>query len=187
MDIGTIAIHKSLPLGPTGTSYQEVGDVGNAAANFPELNFEVVHGGLIFGEEMSMILANQPNVYVNLETISALAHTSPNRFKEIISNLLKLPGENGVEQVIWGTGASFAHPQLLLEAFWDMDYPEFDGYFDTFTLTNKHKKKILGENYANMHGINMDNLKSQISDDEFSKRDSLATPFSNFERVAEAE
>lgn len=40
-------------------------DIGGAADAFPELNFEIVHGGMAFLDETGMQLSLFPNVYVN--------------------------------------------------------------------------------------------------------------------------
>ena len=51
----------------------EVGDVDEAAASFPDLNFEIVHGGLTFARETGWQIARFDNVYVNLELTGGMA------------------------------------------------------------------------------------------------------------------
>jgi hypothetical protein len=44
-------------------------------------------------------------------------------------------------------------------------------------LTDDHKRKILGENHARLHGFDIDTLKAGIVDDEFTY-DPANAPFS---------
>ena len=37
---------------------------------FPDLTFEIVHGGMAFNEETAWLLGRFPNVWVNLETLN---------------------------------------------------------------------------------------------------------------------
>jgi predicted TIM-barrel fold metal-dependent hydrolase len=187
LGIDVVSIHKSLPLGATPLSNQNPDDIGNAASNFPEIDFEIVHGGLTFAEEIGAMMAAQPNVYVNLETVTALAYSAPGRFTDIIAELLKHTGSAGVERLLWGTGAAPAHPRLCLESFWDLEFPEMEGYFETFTLTKDDKRAILGENFAQMHGVETENLAAEIGDDRFTRQDALMEPFSDFESKVVAE
>ena len=187
LGIDVVSIHKSLPLGATSLGNQNPEDVANAAENFPEIDFEIVHGGLTFAEEIGAMMATQPNIYVNLETVTALAYSAPGRFTEIISELLKHTGSAGIERLLWGTGGAPAHPRLCLEAFWDLEFPEMEGYFETFTLTETDKKAILGENFAQMHGFEVEDLTEDIGDDRFAQQDSLMEPFSDFESKVVAE
>ncbi len=46
LGITNIAVHKALPLGPVATEAYRVDDVGYAASEFPDINFQIVHAGL---------------------------------------------------------------------------------------------------------------------------------------------
>lgn len=181
LGIDVVSVHNSIPLGATSLSNQNPEDISNAAENFPEIDFEIVHGGMVFAEEVGAMMAAQPNLYVNFETVSALAYTAPERFKTIIGELLKHLGSGGVERILWGTGASPLHPQLCLQAFWDLEFPEYEGYFETFTLDEEDKKAILGQNFAEMHGVSIEELEANIGDDRFAEQDGLLEPFSDFD------
>jgi hypothetical protein len=54
-------------------------DIDAAAAAFPALQFEVVHGGFAFIEETAFQLARFANVWVNLETTSNLCGSQTGR------------------------------------------------------------------------------------------------------------
>ena len=47
VDLGldVIAVHKALPLEGVPMEPYEVGDIDEATASFPDLNFEIVRGG----------------------------------------------------------------------------------------------------------------------------------------------
>ena len=66
VDLGldVIAVHKSLPLGAVPTKPYEPSDVSEAASSFPELNFEIVHGGVTFAEEIGAQIGIHSNIYI---------------------------------------------------------------------------------------------------------------------------
>jgi predicted TIM-barrel fold metal-dependent hydrolase len=186
LGIKTVATHKSIPLGPYPMDPFEPGDVEAAATNFPEMNFELVHGGYAFSEEVGQQLGRYPNVYVNLENVTLLSVMSPKRFGKIMADLLAVGGENALNNILWGTGAMLTHPQPLLDAFWEYEFPDdIDTEGVTFSeippLDKEAKRKILGKNYANMHDLNIDELKANIEKDQFSQtveENGLAEPYS---------
>jgi predicted TIM-barrel fold metal-dependent hydrolase len=187
LGIDTISVHRAFPIGRTPPEMLDPRDVGEAAANFPALDFEIVHGGITFPEEVSMMIATYPNIYANLGITSLFALTSPKRFAEIIEGLLQAGKEAAIEKITWGTECSIIHPQPLLEAFWDVDLTGLTGMFGTVDVTQADKEKILGKNAARLYGLEIDDLRYRIAGDQFSDADELAEPYSttNFE-VADA-
>jgi len=185
LDMDVVAVHKAIPFGKVGTDPYKTTDVDDAAASFPELNFEIVHGGFAFAEETAHQITRFPNVYVNLEVTTAQLLAAPKQFRESIAKLTEPGGEYALEKLIWATGASDFHPQPLLEAFWEFDFGELDEKMGSFEVTKSHKRKILGGNFCEAHGFDESELRS-IEDDYVKPRD-LADPFSttNFEVVAE--
>ncbi|MEI7547938.1 MAG: amidohydrolase family protein, partial [Actinomycetota bacterium] len=73
LGIRNVAVHKAMPLGPAPLGPFKVDDVAGAAAAFPELNFQIVHGGYAFVEETALMLHKFPNIYVNLEATASYA------------------------------------------------------------------------------------------------------------------
>ncbi|MFF5140430.1 amidohydrolase family protein [Streptomyces sp. NPDC013157] len=170
-----VGIHKALPVGPGPAHALRIDDIEGAAAAFPDLTFEVVHGGLAFVEETAMLMECAPNVVVNLEVTSALARTAPRRFAEAMGAFLAVPG--GARRVIWGTGVIAAHPRPLIEAFWDLETPQdLIEERGVEPLTKEAKKDILGRNFLRLHGIDEDKLRATIAGDEFDT-DELAAPW----------
>lgn len=163
--VKVVGIHKALPVGPGPASALRVGDVEGAALAFPELTFEIVHGGMAFVEETAMQLMSLPNVVVNLEGTSFLALNAPRRFATAMGAFL---GAHAEDRIIWATGCDAAHPQPLLEAFWNFEMPrdlvEGYGYPE---LTTEIKAKIVGSNFLRLHGIDEGALRNRIAGDEF--------------------
>ena len=174
--IKTVAVHNALPLGPVPLDPFRVGDVEGAAIAFPDLMFEIVHGGMAFVEETAMQLARFPNVSVNLEGTSVLAAKAPLQFATILGSFLQLGAE---DRIMWATGCMAIHPRPFIEAFWAMEMPPqlVDGYGFP-PLTREVKKKILGLNAARICGIDIKLAKSQARDDEFSTLNDLRPPWS---------
>ena len=67
LGVKVVAVHKSIPMGNAPTAPFRPDDIESPAADFPDLNFEIVHGGFTFVEETAFQLARFPNIYVNLE------------------------------------------------------------------------------------------------------------------------
>jgi predicted TIM-barrel fold metal-dependent hydrolase len=174
--IKTIAIHKALPLGPVPIEPFEVRDVEGAAAAFPDLTFEVVHGGLAFLEETAWQVARFPNVVINLEGTSIFLGRSPRRFAEVLGTFLSF---GAGQRIVWATGAMAVHPRPLLEAFWNLEMPrDLVEDYGMPELTTDVKRAILGENHARILGLDIAAMRRETEGDEFSGRDELAPMWS---------
>lgn len=185
LGLNTIAIHKSLPVGPVPREPFDPGDVDGAAEAFPNLRFSIVHGGLSFTEETAWQVANFPNVYINMEGLFAVCAGSPRRFAEILVNMMDVGGPGVLDRLFWSTG-SLPHPRLQMESFLEFTIPEDllerGGLASPLPqITEEHKRNILGRNYARFHGLDIERLLADVEDDEFDRqrrRHGLAAPFS---------
>jgi predicted TIM-barrel fold metal-dependent hydrolase len=183
--VRTVAVHKAIPLGPTpaGDSFHP-GDVESAAATYPDINFEIVHGGAAFAEETGWLLGRFPNIWVNLETLTTILVGRPRQFALCVLGLLHAGGEPVIDRLIWSSGSMQFHPRLCREAFDQFEFPEdLLGNFGLFgpipQITEEHKRKIYGENFARLHGLDINAMKAAIANDEFSsKSDTLPAPYS---------
>jgi predicted TIM-barrel fold metal-dependent hydrolase len=159
--IKVIAIHKAM--GSQIKAYG-VADMEHAAMAFPKMNFEVVHAGVAFLED-TMRIATLPNIYLNLENTSGFASAAPRRFADVMGQLLvkALDHPGAEDRIIWATGAPLVHPQLALESFWNFQMPEdlMEGYGYP-QLTREIKRKILGENFARMHGLDLKDMYAKV-------------------------
>lgn len=161
-----IAVHKYFPVGPTRLSAYDVDDV-EIAGMFPQINFEVLHPGFAFVDETEWLLARYPNVYVNLEWTISLLFTAPRRFAEVLGRLLSTGAE---DRILWAAGATLVHPQAVLEAFLDFEMPQdlVEGYGFP-PVTAETKRKLLGENYCRLHGLDYEDIKAKVTDDDWAR------------------
>ena len=168
LGLKTVAIHKALPLGGAPMDPFRPGDIDYAAIDFPDLNFEIVHGGFAFLEETCHQVARFPNVYINLEVNTALVLKQPRTLARMLGEFLNF---GGGERLFWGTGAMFVHPAPVLEAFARFEIPDDMrtdyGYPE---LTREIKQDILARNFAKMHGLDIDQLAKAIEGDELAQR-----------------
>jgi predicted TIM-barrel fold metal-dependent hydrolase len=186
LGLHTVAIHKSLPLGPApnGQAFSPV-DVEGAASAFPDITFEIVHGGMSFTEEVAWLLGRLPNIWINLESFNIILMLRPEMFGELLAGLLGVAGESALDRMYWGSGANNCHARPGLEAFIDYqlsdDQRSRHGIFAPIPqLTMEHKRAILGGNFARLHGVDIPALAEAIKDDEFSRATAggLAEPYS---------
>lgn len=195
MGIKTAAIHKAVPIGPVPvTDAYGAKDVEGAATHFPDMNFEVVHGGLSFVEDTAWMMSRYQNVYINLEILNIVLLRRPRTFAKILIDLLSVGGPPVLKRLCWGTGTILHHPHPTIEAWLDFQFPEdlLDGagmLGPIPQLTMEDKADILGRNYARMHGWDIDTLRSNIGTDEFTRQpgQDLARPYTTGSKAAEIE
>jgi predicted TIM-barrel fold metal-dependent hydrolase len=187
LGVRVVAVHKAVPLGIAPVDPFRLGDVDVAAADFPDLTFEVVHSGYAFLDEASMQLSRFENVCINLEVTAQLLPKHPRKFATIIGELL-LAG--GSERIFWGSGCSFTHAQPLLERFAEFEMPrelvEEYGYPE---LTAQDKANILGLSFARVHGLDLDAIRDAIAGDDIEQRKrerGLREPWAELPQVAAA-
>jgi len=174
--IQTVAIHKAIVMGPVPIEPYFPFEVGAAARAFPDINFEIVHGGWAFMEETISLLQWHPNITVSTEGTTALLAKSPRKFLEIIGTLML---NGATDRILWAIGGLVGHSRWYEEAFWNIEMPEdlVDGYGFP-PLTEEVKRKILGLNAARMLGIDVEQFRQQTREDGFGKPRQLAEPYS---------
>lgn len=173
--LSTVAVHKAIPLGRFPMEPFHVNDIDMAFHAFPDLNIEIVHGGMAFLDETAHQLRRFKNAWVNLEATSSFLVKAPGRFREILGSLM---AAGGTDRIVWGTGCTTVHPQPLLEAFWELEFT--DEMIDEYgipPLTREVKAKILGENYARRHGIDLEAFKATAATDRYGLDGDLAEPW----------
>jgi uncharacterized protein len=174
--IRNIAIHKALPIGPLPMATFRPADVEESASAFPDLTFEIVHGGLAFVEETAWQVARHKNIVINLEATNYALVKAPAMFAQVLGSFLSFGAE---DRIVWATGAMAVHPRPLIEAFWQFQIPsEMRTGFGLPELSPEIKRKILSGNAARMLGIDLDERMTRISEDEFAQQEQLAPPWS---------
>jgi len=178
LGLKAVAIHKAIPLGPVPMDHYRMDDIDAAAAAFPDLQFEVVHGGFAFIEETAFQLARFPNVWVNLETTSNLAVAKPGAFERVIAGLITHAGEGALDRLMWASGATVLHAEPPLRWFWERFQfsPEMREREGLPEITEEIKRKILGLNYLRMHGLDVKALAKSIEGDEFAVKRAKGKP-----------
>jgi uncharacterized protein len=177
LGVKSVAVHKALPFGPMSALPFAMDDVEGAVGMYPDIAFEVVHSGFAFLEETAFMMRHE-NFWANLEVTASLAVTQPRRFQEALAILLAAGGE---DRIVLATGCTLIHAQPTIEAIYNMEIEKdiLDRYKSP-ALTMDIKRKILGENFLRLHGIDAQQLRKDIADDDWARRrpDTLAAPWS---------
>lgn len=182
LGIRNVAVHKAVPIGsvPVADSYNP-SDIEAAAAAFPNINFEIVHGGMAFLDETAWLLSRFDNVYVNMEIQNIILERRPRAFAAILLGLARIGGRRVFRKLFWGSGTTLYHPRPALEQFLDFQFPEDmladAGLFAPLPqLSDQDKQGILGGNYARIHGLDLEQIKSSVAGDEFSREPGAPLP-----------
>ena len=180
--VKTLAVHKAVVMGPVPIEPYYPFEVGAAARAFPDLNFEIVHGGWAFMEETISLLQWHPNITVSTEGTTALLSKSPRKFLEIIGTLMLW---GATDRILWAMGGLGVHSRWFEETFWNMQMPQslMDDYGFP-PLTEEVKRKILGLNAARMLGIDLNDFYRRTNKDGYGKPRRLREPFSHFREGA---
>jgi predicted TIM-barrel fold metal-dependent hydrolase len=171
LGLKVIGIHKAVPLGPVPLEHYRVDDVDRAAIAFPDLNFEVIHGGMAFLEETAWQLARFPNVFANLEITTSLLGLRVSAFRRALGTLLSIGGETALRNIVWGTGAMAFHPQPFIDRF-ARDFQFSSEQLDSGVpaMTERGRRLIFAENYARMVDIDLNARLAAVDGDEFAQR-----------------
>ncbi len=156
--IKVVAVHKAVPLLPTLVDRYHLDDMAPAIAAFPDLTFEIVHGGFAFTEETAHLLDRYANVTVNLESTPCYSLNLKEKFAEMIAPLLA----TGADRLFFSTGAPIMHPDPFVRSFWEFEMPA--GYP---ILTEETKRGILGKNFARVHGWDIEAMKARCRSDKY--------------------
>jgi predicted TIM-barrel fold metal-dependent hydrolase len=161
LGINLIGVHKGVPLGPQPVEATQTWDMDGAAANFPDINFVIFHVGLPFIDETCWQLVRYPNLYASIAATVNFVVRSPRQFAEWLGKLLFWAGE---DKIIYGSETPIWHPKWALDAFRTFEIPQdlVDGYGYP-PLTEQAKRKILGENLARLHGMEVDTLRRRFA------------------------
>ncbi len=149
--IRSVAVHKAIAMAGCPIQPFAPADLEDALIAFPDLNFQIVHGGFAFLEETALQLSYYRNASVVLEGASAFLVNMPLKFAEILARFLMT---GAWDRIIWGTGCTALHPQPLLEAFWNFEMPEHltSGY-GLPPLSDQLKQAILAGNIVRILGL----------------------------------
>jgi len=127
-----------------------------------EINVPVSIGGSVISPG-DIVVGDEDGVVSFPASIAATVNfisRQPRVFAEMLGKMLWWCGE---DKILYGGEAPIWHPQWALEEFWNFELPrdivEERGYPQ---LTDQAKRKILGENLARLHGIDVDAKKAEL-------------------------
>lgn len=154
LGVNNVQFHKGVPFGTERMEHMHPTDLQQAALDFPELNFIIHHLGDPYIDESISIAARNPNVWLSL---SAWINIYPIMPREALKRLGKALMHVGPDRLLYGSEA-FVWPNVqgYLELFMDLEMPEnLQEEYGLPPITREDKRKILGENYAGMLGIDV--------------------------------
>jgi len=96
-------------------------------------------------------------------------------FAEMLAEMISISGNDLLERMFWSSSAMGAHLLPQLEAFAESEFPQDmlkeKGLFAPIEqITDKDKRGILGENYADFVGIDINRARKRVEGDEFDHR-----------------
>jgi predicted TIM-barrel fold metal-dependent hydrolase len=181
LGVTNIAVHKALPVGPVDSDAMRVNDIGRAALRYPDLNFQIVHAGFMFMDETKALLMGFPNIYCTLEGSFLFLMFDKPAFADMMRQMIVF---GGPDRVIFSANAPIGHPHYILEEFAKFEMPE--GF--QFSLTDEMRAMILGGNLARLHGIDVEERRKKLAEDEFSReisQNGRREPFTSVKRRLE--
>lgn len=167
LGIRHVAIHKALWLTPAPREAFGVDDMSGALARFPEIAFEMVHGGTAFLDQTLDLLERHNNLYMTLETTFSYLLVKPRVFAKVLGAMIKRVGS---ERLLFASGNNLSHPAPLLSVFANYQFPpELMDEFGLEPLTERDRANILGDNALRLHGLDHDAVIAATSSDEFAR------------------
>jgi predicted TIM-barrel fold metal-dependent hydrolase len=160
LGINLIGVHKGVPLGPQPVEHTRTFDMDGAAAAFPDINFVIFHVGLPWLDEVLWQIVRFPNLYASIAATVNFISRQPRVFAETLAKMLWWCGE---DKIIYGGESPIWHPQWALSEFMNFELPvDLQEQYGYPPLTLQAKRKILGENLARLHGIDVDAKKQEL-------------------------
>lgn len=174
LGLSHIAIHKALWLEPAPKSAFDIDDLASPLDRFPDMTFEMVHGGAAFLDETIRLMQRYRNLYLTLETTFSYILTRPRVFAKILGRLITEVGSN---RLLFASGNNLAHPRPLIEAFDDYQFAEEDRHeFGIRSVTDEDRRNIMGLNALRLHGLDAAAVIAGTHDDCFARARQIAVP-----------
>ncbi|SNR55986.1 amidohydrolase family protein [Halorubrum vacuolatum] len=174
LGVKNIHPHKGPTIRPLNKDAFDVADVDLAASSFPELNFIVEHVGLPRLDDFCWIATQEPNVYGGIAVAAPMALSRPKKFSEIMCELLYWLGE---DQLTFGSDYGIWDPDWVIEAVMETELSadQHAEYGVEFGL--EAKKKLMGENIAELYDIDIEERKKAFRTDAISEEFGLGDSY----------
>lgn len=173
-----VAVHKALWLEPAPREAFAIDDFDSPLARFPEMTFEMVHGGTAFLDQTIELMKRHANLFLTLETTFSYILTRPRVFDKVLGRLIT---EVGSDRLLFASGNNLAHPLPLIEAFRGYQFaPEHCEEFGVRELSAADRRNIMGENALRLYGIDSSALLAANRGDAFTnaRGDGVPGPWS---------
>jgi predicted TIM-barrel fold metal-dependent hydrolase len=160
--IRVLQFHKGNPYGLQNLEWLNPVDLQAPARDFPDVAFIVHHLALPYFEEMVSIASRFPNVYLSLAGYITFYRIAPRRVQEHLGRLLQ---SVGAEKILWGSEAALAGgPAPYLKAFMELEIPaDLRSGYGYPQITPGDKRKILGENFAKLMGVDIEAKRRELA------------------------
>jgi uncharacterized protein len=164
--------HKGPTVWPLDKDAFALGDVDAAATSFPDMKFVITHIGLPRLDDFCWTAVQDKNLYAGMAVAMAFVHNRPRYFAEMMAELLYWLGP---DRILYSADYGIWHPKWIIEDFLNFEMPEDLKKEYGVDLTFETKKKILGENAAKLWGIDIEQQKKKLKNDELAKKLRLET------------
>lgn len=169
-----IAIHKALWLQPAPREAFAIDDLASPLDRFPDIQFEMVHGGAAFLDETIALLKRHRNLWLTLETTFQYLLVKPRVFAKILGRIVT---EVGSDRLLFASGNNLGHPAPLIEAFRRYQFPrELIEEFGLRALDQQDRANILGLNALRLHGLSADSVLAATAGDAFARQRAAGVP-----------
>jgi uncharacterized protein len=170
-----IAVHKAVPLGPLPLEpFASMYDMQSVIEAFPDMVFEIVHGGAAFLEQTVELLRNHKNVVVNLEALPGFIHHPQllSQWNKLMTAFIEC---SAADRIFYSSGAMGTHPQAAIDAFANFQLPA-----GSVQITAEQRSAMFGANFARFHGWNIEALKVNLQKDAFGLERDLKKPWHSY-------
>ena len=172
--IRRIAVHKALWLEPAPKEAFDIDDLASPLDRFPDIQFEMVHGGTAFLDQSIELMQRHPNLHMTMETSFSYILSRPRVFAKVLGRMIAGVGS---ERLLFASGNNLAHPAPLIEAFRDYQFPEeYQEEFAIPPLTAQDRANILGLNGLKLYGFDAAAQLLRIAQDGFARERAAGIP-----------
>ncbi len=185
LDVKIVCAHKGLSQFGLDPSVSSADDIGVVAPMFPDVSFLVYHSGFevnvpegpydptsrqgvdtLVRAVLDNGIGKQGNVYAELGSTWRFLMTNPEAAGHVLGKLLLYLGE---DRILWGTDSIwYGAPQDQISAFRAFEIGEsMQEIYGYPALTERAKEKILGLNAAALYGVDVEETRCAIREDDF--------------------
>jgi uncharacterized protein len=162
LGVNVVQFHKGIPFGTENLELGRPNDLQAACRDFPDMTFILHHLAVPYVDETVAIAGRFPNMYLALSANLAMTPIAPRLVQEQLGLCLQ---RVGVDKLLWGSEAGLGGPPApYIQAFLDLEMPEdLRVGYGYPQITRDDKRKILGENFARVMGVDIEAKKRELA------------------------